>query len=280
MIDMMPTYEYYHEYEYNVYGWIAENSAVDIGMHIHSMVEYVYVENGRIDVTVNGQSRILTAGEIMIAASYSVHSIKSLGDSKCYVVLASLSCFSEPIFTEYRFENIYVTDSDSQSLLMLFKLISFFDSSTANGVAELYWGDKEKKQSPMQQLACVLTDLIIKQSTIVKRERVTEPIAATVDYILKHYKSKLRLSDISKAMFTNSQMLSLQFKRVMNVSISDFIASLRTIEAYRLLIDSPDMTLSEVMELSGFQSTRSMYRCIKEQYGMTPCEIRLTAAKK
>ena len=82
---MKPIYEYNREYDNKTKLIKCNNDACDA--HFHSNIEIVYVVEGEINITINGQNMTLTKGCVSIAGSYDIHSYKTLKSSKTIVLI-------------------------------------------------------------------------------------------------------------------------------------------------------------------------------------------------
>ena len=67
----------------------------DARAHFHSAVEFVFVESGRAEAIVDGESRLLSAGQACFSDSFRVHFYREAAQASVYVFVGDKSCFEE-----------------------------------------------------------------------------------------------------------------------------------------------------------------------------------------
>lgn len=231
--------------------------------HFHNALEFVGVAEGCLDVMVNGRAKTLQAGEIMIAGSMSPHSINSRCNGKYYCVQLPRDLAYEwnPLLADKTFADISIKDEYG-----IFTLMDIAERVSKSGLFEKFSDDWATE---LRLIVSAITGIVIKCSELVPRRLMTDLVARAVELIDLRFREKLRLSDIAKELFCSSQVLSLQFRDVMGISINDYINSLRVNE-FRRLLNENEGSLEEAVERAGFQSVRTAYRCYKAVYATTP----------
>ena len=86
----------------------------------------------------------------------------------------------------------------------------------------------------------------------------------------------LTIKDLADKLHTNRTYLSEYINAVYGTSFRDWIAGLRIDYAKRLLTQSPELTVANISEKSGFQSSSHFIRQFKEKAGCTPTKWRKT----
>lgn len=256
----------------SVSAWSQVNGGVQL--HFHDCTELVYIRSGQVTAMVDGASQILHAGDILLISGFTHHSLSLSKECVYYVVTIPRNLLPEwNLQLDYQtFSRCFIHDDAAHTLSTL--IITLHDIHEYQGMFAKNFFTAEERDMELRLLSAALFKMIVRLSPLVPKKRLTVPVADAVHYINCHYREKLLVSDIAKAVYSNAQQLSEQFRAVMHVSISDYICSLRTAEAARLLIEYPELKLDDVIQRSGFQSTRSLFRAIRDQYGCTPCEMR------
>ncbi len=108
-----------------------------------------------------------------------------------------------------------------------------------------------------------------KQSTIIE---------ACKDYIAKHLRKELEVSEIAPAIGVSRTHLAHKFKEVEGITVQQFIQRERCRHAANLLQYS-DYPISIIAEYMCFSSQSYFGSCFKQWYGMTPNEYRLQNQK-
>lgn len=86
----------------------------------------------------------------------------------------------------------------------------------------------------------------------------------------------LTIKDLADKLHTNRTYLSEFINAVYGTSFRDWIAGLRIDYAKRLLTQSPELTVANISEKSGFLSSSHFIRQFKEKAGCTPTKWRKT----
>lgn len=84
----------------------------------------------------------------------------------------------------------------------------------------------------------------------------------------------LTIKELSDTLYTNRTYLSEYIKTTYNTSFRDWITDLRLEYAKRLLLHSPELTIHEVSEKSGFLSLSHFMRTFKEHEECSPARWR------
>ena len=108
-----------------------------------------------------------------------------------------------------------------------------------------------------------------KQSTIIE---------ACKDYIAKHLRKELEVSEIAPAIGVSRTHLAHKFKEVEGITVQQYIQRERCRHAANLLQYS-DYPISIIAEYMCFSSQSYFGSCFKQWYGMTPNEYRLQNQK-
>lgn len=93
------------------------------------------------------------------------------------------------------------------------------------------------------------------------------------DYINKHYKKKIYLSEIAASLGISETYLSRLFKKETGIRMQDFIIDVRLEHAGNLLKYSNE-EISNIAEYVNFPSQSYMGKIFKAKYGMTPKQYR------
>lgn len=94
-----------------------------------------------------------------------------------------------------------------------------------------------------------------------------------VSYIENNYNNDIRLSDIAKKHFINSQYLSKLFKKTIGINYSEYLFNTR-IEHAKILLKETDKNLSLIAYETGFENMSYFCNRFKKKTGITPKEYR------
>ena len=104
--------------------------------------------------------------------------------------------------------------------------------------------------------------------------RLEEWIAAD-----KNTRPGLTITDVANDLLTNRTYLSGYINTTYDTTFREWITRLRIEYAKRLLLGSPELTVQDVSERSGFQSTSHFIRIFKERTACPPAKLRKTVSE-
>lgn len=248
-----------------------------IPMHWHETMEILFCLNGSVSIHMDHETLTLSRNQLIIFDSGEVHSIHS--DSKLYMFLCihidkkqlsvylpdlelySIHCrpvsLDDPRSTRYihlcqlahDLTRINIEDkstsamrSDGTVLLMLADLIQYFSTHTLP--------ENTRRQT---------------QSNDILREIIT--------YVNEHYTAPLTLNDMAEQTGFSREYFCRFFKQHMGITFLRYLNEVRISHAGHLL-STTDLTISEVMQESGFTNQTLFNKLFKEIYGMTPRQAR------
>lgn len=122
----------------------------------------------------------------------------------------------------------------------------------------------------------VYMQMLIDYATLAKKRTYHEYpawIRHAIDYIQKHLHEQITLEDIADYVKLTPAYVSVQFKRLMQVSLVDFIYA-QKIEEAKYLLEYRDITLTQIAFTLAFSSQSYFSRCFKKYTGMSPMNYR------
>ncbi len=100
-------------------------------------------------------------------------------------------------------------------------------------------------------------------------------LADTVAYMQNHFTEQIKVADLAKMTNLSERHFSRIFSDMYKTSPNDYIMKLRVDYAKNLLLTT-DMSITEISERSGFQSSNYYARLFRKLYNMSPMEFRKT----
>ncbi|GAA1682896.1 helix-turn-helix domain-containing protein [Fodinicola feengrottensis] len=98
-------------------------------------------------------------------------------------------------------------------------------------------------------------------------------VVAMVRHIAEHFREPLTIADIAAAVRLHSNYAMPQFRKVMHMTIGDYLVRRRLAEARRLLVTT-DLPIERVATRSGFGSISRFYTAFTTTCGMPPAAFR------
>ncbi|OCT10682.1 DNA-binding response regulator [Paenibacillus pectinilyticus] len=95
-------------------------------------------------------------------------------------------------------------------------------------------------------------------------------------FLEKHYHEDISLADIASRFYLSREYISRKFKQEFQVNLSDYLGQIRMSKA-KVLLCNPNLRISQVAEMVGYQDEKYFSKVFKKMSGMTPNEYRKTA---
>ncbi|WP_019913424.1 helix-turn-helix domain-containing protein [Paenibacillus sp. HW567] len=99
------------------------------------------------------------------------------------------------------------------------------------------------------------------------------PITDIVKYIEQNYQSDLSLQEVAGKFYVSREYISRKFKQEYGINFSDYIGSVR-IDKAKLLLQNPNLKLSQISEMVGFHDVKYFSKVFKKQVGSSPKDYR------
>ena len=253
-----------------------------IPAHWHEAMEILFCLNGTVTIHIEQETLSLSHNQLIVFDSKEVHSIHS--DSNLYMFLCihvdkkQLSIYC-PDFELYqiRCRPIPLDNPKSTQYIHLCQLAH---NMTRTNVTNESTSAMRSDGTALLMLA----DLIRYFSVYSLPEMTAAPdpsndtIREIITYVNEHYTEKLSLDDVSARVGFSREYFCRFFKQHMGITFLRYLNEVRISHAGRLLT-STSLSISEVMNESGFTNQTLFNRLFKEIYGASPRQIRSSAAK-
>lgn len=107
-----------------------------------------------------------------------------------------------------------------------------------------------------------------------------DPLVQAVEkYIEENMETNLNLADIARAVFSSPFHLSRKFRKISGLALKDYISE-RRLEAAKKLLGDPGLSITEVAERTGFNSSSYFATCFKAGTGQSPSQFRQKLIKR
>lgn len=140
-----------------------------------------------------------------------------------------------------------------------------------------FYIQKSEKCMDISSLSTLKNQAVKELTEKVRERNHTRPISNHVerckDYISKHYKEKIYLKDMAKALGLSSTYLSRLFAKETGMRLQDYINCFKIERAANLLVYS-DESIAAIAEYVNFPNQSYFGKIFKQQKQMTPLEYR------
>lgn len=127
-------------------------------------------------------------------------------------------------------------------------------------------------QIQMYRLKLLLLLTFISENKSVETPE-SAPYGQIISYIRKNYMNKLSLQDIANEFFMSKYTVSRIFSNQIGINFPDYLAKIR-IEKAKSILSNSNLNISQVSEVTGFQSTTDFARVFKNLTGCSPTKYR------
>ncbi len=230
-----------------------------VALHIHEYSELLYVEEGCMTMTLDGETVSVPAGHIVFIFPNQSHEYTSrtMCNVWCFVFSNDyLHSFFRTYSNCVPRPSIIKTDENMKYILELMQTEDCDNAVAITGVLNL-----------------LFANLIKKVEFVYKRGDSKSLYNRAINYISANYKNDFTLSDMARALGYHEKYLSSELHELTNMNFRTFLSTYRTDHAKKLLTTTHD-SISEIALDSGFSSINTFNRVFKETVGMTPSEYR------
>lgn len=251
--------------------------------HYHDAYEIYYLISGERRYFIKDRTYHITAGNLVLISPNELHKTNDACSPAHERVLVN---FKEAYLSEW------CGKAETALLLQCFAMNSplvRLDLPQQNHLRELLLKivsecrnrEKEYQESDLYVKALLIELLVlsgryrqkIPDQFIPAENPISEKIFEAVRYINEHYMEDLSLQKVAVRFFTSLYHFSRMFKKVTGFNFIEYLNSVRTKEAQRLLKEST-LSVTEISEKVGFDSLTHFGRVFKKIAGGSPSDYR------
>ena len=250
-----------------------KNTKYKIRSHVHQFSEIVFVMEGTLNATIDGKEYSIKPGEIAVITPFQMHGFSSTDTAKFYMCVFSNNCVPDHHVDVEFFQNrerAVFTASDSvkaQINDMLNEIkhpLSIIDTAVPRKIKALFYS--------------VFSELVAENPIVISSKK-NDVLSSIFLYLNNHYKEKISMSSMGKALGYNPKYLSQCLGALPDISFPTILNSLRVDHAKSLLLNSSFKVIDIAFEC-GFESEQSFHRAFLKIAGMTPGEYRKSTKAK
>jgi len=257
-------YEYEHFRDIQQYPtcWASENDWCS--PHFHSSIELVYVDTGVLTAILNGETLEITAGQLLIVPSYTMHTYQTKLFSVSYVYIIPLATIPTLKSVLHKKTFLHYILNDSQILPEIIHCMKTVKMMTKESPG-LY------DQNIIKGYTYVVLGMIIKYVGLidVPDNKIASKAQDILLYLQEHYLEPLSLECVAGYFGYSKSRFSHIFNQYFGCKLIEYINGLRCYYALELMKDKKH-TVTEIALASGFDSTRTFYRAFHKIFGEAP----------
>lgn len=235
--------------------------------HVHSHIEFVYVMEGTLGVSVDSDSCLLTQGMMAVIMPYQIHNFEEADHPEAFIIACPPEYIVEyrQLLNEKVFSPFFFNYSD-----MIYQLVSKISLISLTKEEAL----KQQDSFKYKALLYYTVAEFINTCKIVPRETFEFDVyRGAIFYISEHYTEDISLESVAGKLNVTASHLSRILNRNGNIGFSDIVNSLRITYAKRML-EQTNRSISEIAFSVGCGSIRNFNRIFQKHYGCSPRAVR------
>lgn len=250
--------------------------------HWHSYFEITCVRKGCGHYFVNGQEYAMEPGDIIIFNNVEPHGWKLLGEDMDLLVMVFSPEFVAEKLSVFDTEYLKPFVERGSNFKNRIGQEEPLSAEIRKSIQEIYEEWETKKEGyPLMIKANVLRILTMlirtyqdksKSGEMLKEKKnAMKRLEQAFSYMDSHYSEKITLDEVAAVAYMSSNYFSSYFRKVTNVSFSEYVTRLRISHARELLRDT-DKSVTEIALECGFHNISNFYRLYKKYVGKAPRE--------
>ena len=258
------------------YGEVYRGSIKDVKYkirpHIHQFCEIAYVMEGKLRLSVDGKEYTLIPGNVAVITPFQMHSFSSDERVKFWMCVFSNNCVPN-----YHVDIEFFHNRES-SVFKASDLMQAQINDMLNDVEHPIYISNESVPRKIKALFYSIFSEFAAQIPVSTSVKKNDVLSSIFLYLNDHYREKISLKTVSKALGYNQKYLSQCLSVLPNISFPTILNSLRVDHAKALLINS-NFKIIDIAYECGFESEQSFHRSFLNIAGMTPGQYRKNARK-
>lgn len=237
--------------------------------YLQEELEILYVLSGRVSVNHAGSSYLLGQEDFTVFNPFELHEVQIQKGSHTLSAMIPPEFLRQCRVGDIRCCSSVQTEMKEYHALIRARLALIFrDYLESTEQRGLYIAG-----GVVNLLAILKQYFETGESGIKQGQNANERIREAVMYVGTHYYEELTLESVAKANYVSAGHLSRQFRKMLGISFSEYLNSLRVSAARRYLLRSKS-TVAEISEQCGYGNVNSMISNFQKAYGMTPGAFR------
>lgn len=234
--------------------------------HLHNDIELFLVQEGRVRVTVDDQTRELSAGGMAVVFPNTIHSYQTLTPQSRHLIVIAGAAFLGESYTRLTHSRAVCPFLEGEAL----------HPDIPYAMEGLV---RQVKTDPDPEIYRALLRLILARIFAgLPTEPAQEPISmdlagSLVQYLAQNFERPLTLDILSRELGASKYHISHVFSHRLHTSFSDYVHFLRLAKAQELL-STTHMSMLEISLSCGFTSLRTFNRAFQKQLGLSPRQFR------
>ena len=235
--------------------------------HIHQFPEIVYVKEGSLEITLDGVTELMQAGDFAIVPPFRVHSFFTPNTVTRWICVFSMDFISSFITRDELFGNGESCIFHASEGLRAFAEECMLDTD------ELFFELNEQIIRSYKSLIFAIYSEYFNKVPRAAKRNYHQALSAILFYISEHYTEDISLASIGAELGYSRKYVSLCLSEVDEMNLNQLVNSFRA-DMAKTLLSTTKMSIIDVALECGYDNDRSFYRAFGQVTGMTPGQYR------
>ena len=242
-----------------------KRSTLDFPLHLHNVLEIVFLRQGSATAVCGGNRYELTPGDVFVAFPNQPHGYENSRDVESDVLIIPLQPFLSP------WRSMLTQKIPASPVLPCGQ----WEDTGIPALLDLLRPEyKAVSQPVLQGYAMIVAGKLLPLLKLTDQSAEGgDMLRALLLYISEHYHEPITRKDIAQGMGYNESYLSHVFSENLQATMMDYVNSLRLKDAKMLLMET-DLPVSDICLQLGFGSLRTFNRLFTKAENMSPREYR------
>ncbi len=248
-------------------------------LHQHGEIQISYLEKGAGTLIVGDSINEYKEGEILVIGGYTPHVFKSDANAQMETVMYTL------FFDINSFGRDFFSIADLASTRDFFNKSEFGMRVLTNKEAIIEEFKKLGSQNKVEQIATLL--MIISHiskshtsplSSFVYRKKFSDDEGKRMNDVFKYamdrFHEPIELEEVADVANMSKNAFCRYFKKRTNKTFFQFLIEIRIENACKLILNKPELSISNISDQCGFNNIANFNRKFKELKGSSPTQYR------
>ncbi len=277
----------FSEYGIEFHMWESNMVEFSATAHIHTSIELLYFLSGKFTVNINGCEKQVEAGDLVLCAANTVHSIYHLEATKGYYGVLkvspslllhiakggnSIECLVPFLFKQAEDKFVfYRSELSEQIKFILEHILNEFEH-------------EQSMMYTMQKAYAIELIVALFRTFFSKRafekgtdsqlnDQLRKKMGEIIEYINQNYHLNIAPSECAKKLHLSYSSYARLFHSMTGKSFKQYLIDIRLAEGYNLLLTT-NLSVSEIATMVGYNSAAHFTSEFKKHYGITPSKLR------
>ena len=249
-----------------------KNTKYKIRAHIHQFSELVFVMEGVLGAVIDGKKYEIKPGEMAIITPFQMHEFSSEENVKFYICVFTNNCVPNYHVDVEFFQN------RETAVFKATDVIKAQIEDILNEIIHPYYVTDNLVPRKIKAMFYSAFSEFASRIPISSGEKKNDVLSSIFLYLNEHYREKITLKSVGKALGYNPKYLSQCLGALPDISFPTILNSLRIDHAKNLLLNS-DFKIIDIAYECGFENEQSFHRTFLKIAGMTPGEYKKASRK-